>query len=97
MITNMNARINRMFMIDAIFAFGFVGVLWCVVLFVFLHIGSIVGEGAVKTVLMIAGGLVLFFNTAAIVAMVRHYSHEKKIIYEIDILHLDEMRAARKR
>ena len=54
---NMNERIERMFRIDAIFAFGFVAVLWCVVLFVFIQIGTGVSEGSVRTVLMIAGGL----------------------------------------
>jgi len=95
MTENMKTRINKMFRGDAIFAYGFVVVLWAAVIFVFLRVNSLVGGGTVMTVLTIAGALVLLFNTAAIVAMIKHYSHEKDFIYGLDIRHLDEMRKAK--
>lgn len=89
----MRKRIQSMFMLDAVWAFGFVAVLWAVILYVFFQISPLTREGGVDTVLVIGGGLVLLFNTAAIVAMVRHYSHDKDFIYGLDIRHLDEARA----
>lgn len=40
-----------------------------------------------------AGVLVLLFNTASVVAMLRHYDEDRAHIYGIDIHHLDEHRA----
>lgn len=91
----MRKRIQSMFMIDAIWAFSFVAVLWIVVLYVFFQVSPLTQDAGVNTVLVIGGGLVLLFNTAAIVAMVRHYSHDKDYIYGLDIRHLDEARASR--
>lgn len=94
---DMKLRIDRMFAGDRLFAWGFVAVLWVVILFVFIKVYAIIGGGTIATVLMVAGALVLLFNTAAIAAMIRHYGHEKSFIYGLDIRHLDEMRAAKKR
>ena len=92
---DMQTRIQRMFRGDVIFAWGFVAVLWAVIAFVFFDMSALLGGGTVQTALLISGALVLLFNTAAIFAMVRHYSHEKEIIYTIDLRHLDAMRAAK--
>jgi hypothetical protein len=78
-----------MFRQDRIWAFGFVIVLWAVVLFVMLAIRPfIVGDG-IEIVCWIAAAVLVLFNTASITAMVRHYSHDKEHIYGIDIRHLD--------
>lgn len=94
MTETMRARIQSMFMKDAIWALAFVGVLWTVVLYVFFQITPLTSDSGVDIVLVIAAGLVLLFNTAAIIAMIRHYSHDKDYIYGLDIRHLDEARAA---
>jgi len=39
---------------------------------------------------------VLLFNTASIVAMLRHYTSDKHFIYGLDLKHLDEMRRAKR-
>lgn len=91
----MQQRIQSMFRTDAIWAFSFVAVLWIVILYVFFQIMPLTENGGIDTALFVGGGLVLLFNTAAIVAMVRHYSHDKDFIYGLDIRHLDEARAAR--
>lgn len=97
MTQEMDDRIQKMFRGDAWFAWAFVAVLWAVVVFVFFRVSMLTGSGAIQIVLLIGGGLVLFFNTAAILAMVRHYAHEKRFIYGLDIRHLDEMRRMRGR
>lgn len=42
--------------------------------------------------LLFAGAVVLLFNTAAIVAMLRHYREDRDFIYGLDIKFLDEAR-----
>lgn len=92
MAASIQSRVEKMFRGDALFASAFVLVLWAVVIFVFLQVLGLIGGGLIAIVLVVGGGLVLLFNTAAIVAMIRHYSHEKSFIYGLDIRHLDEMR-----
>lgn len=94
---DIKTRIERMYRGDVMFAFGFIGVLWLVMTFVFISVYSAIGVNGITGVLTVGGALVLLFNTAAIVAMVRHYAHEKDFIYGLDIRHLDEMSASRKR
>jgi hypothetical protein len=51
---------------------------------------------AIRVILTISAGLVLLFNTAAVLAMLRHYHNDKHFIYGLDIKHLDEMRQRRR-
>jgi len=73
-------------------ALAFVIGLWIAILFVLFTIWPLITEGGIRIVLGIAALLVLAFNTAAIVAMLRHYGDDKSFIYGLDIMHLDEMR-----
>ena len=82
-------RIETMFSWDRIWAFAFVAALWLVVGFVLLAVNSYITEGAIRVVCWIAALILVVFNTASIVAMVRHYSHDKEYIYGMDIRHLD--------
>ena len=45
--------------------------------------------------LLIGGAVVLLFNTAAILAMLRHYREDRDFMYGLDIKFLDEARAAK--
>ncbi len=93
MTQDLESRIDKMFRLDCIWAWGFVVVLWCVVGFVFYSIHTTIDDSAIDAVLIVAAALLLIFNTASIGAMVRHYSHDKHAIYERDIRHLDAYRA----
>lgn len=86
------SRIERMHQRDRRGALAFVIGLWVAVLFTLFTIWPMVGDGAIRAVLAVAAGLVLAFNTAAIIAMLRHYHDDKHFIYGLDIMHLDEMR-----
>lgn len=88
----LNARIDKMHGGDRIGALAFVVVLWIVVLFVLARIWSNVSDARIAAILIISGGMVLIFNTASIVAMLRHYAGDKHFIYGLDLKHLDEMR-----
>jgi hypothetical protein len=89
-------RIDRMHGRDRIGALAFVIALWVVILFVLAAIWNQVTDGTIRTILVVAGGLVLIFNTASIVAMLRHYASDKHFIYGLDLKHLDEMRRQRR-
>lgn len=91
---NMSARIEAMFKQDRLWALGFVVLLWLSYGFVFLAIDSVNTDPTIRWALIIGGGLVVLYNTASIVAMIKHYVEDKENIYSIDIRHLDEMRSS---
>ena len=78
-----------MFAGDRAWAAGVVVVLWITVLFVMFAVRSLMRDPAIEIVCWIGAGLLLLFNTASIIAMVRHYGQDKAHIYGVDIRHLD--------
>ncbi|MEZ5827102.1 MAG: hypothetical protein R3D30_13935 [Hyphomicrobiales bacterium] len=88
-------RISSMFTQDCLWASGLLAVLWLLYAFVFYEVWPNTGDGDVGLALLISGGLVLLFNTASIVAMIRHYSDDKEHIYGLDLHYLDIMRRAK--
>ncbi|MEZ2132133.1 MULTISPECIES: hypothetical protein [unclassified Sinorhizobium] len=89
-------RIDRMHARDRLGLITFVVVLWCTLLFALFTIWPFISVPALRAILAITCGLVLIFNTAAIVAMLRHYADDKHFIYGLDLKHLDEMRRRRR-
>jgi hypothetical protein len=89
---SLDARIDRMHQGDRRGALAFVIGLWLTMLFALFTMWPLIGDGMIRIVLAISAFLVLAFNTAAIVAMLRHYNDDKAFIYGLDIMHLDEMR-----
>ena len=58
--------------------------------------GVVIGGGLIGSVLhAFIGAVVLLFNSAAIMAMLRHYREDRDFMYGLDIKFLDEARAAR--
>jgi hypothetical protein len=92
----LNARIDKMHAGDRLGALAFVVALWLTILFTLVSIWTNVTNTGIAAILLISGGLLLIFNTAAIVAMLRHYAGDKHFIYGLDIKHLDEMRRQRR-
>jgi hypothetical protein len=88
-------RVHKMFAGDRIWALGAVLTLWGVYAFVFWKLSLTPNADGVLLALGIAGGLVLLFNSASILAMISHYSDDKEHIYGLDIHYLDEMKKAR--
>jgi ascorbate-specific PTS system EIIC-type component UlaA len=66
------------------------------ILFALFSIWPYISVPAIRIILAIACGLVLAFNTAAIIAMLKHYTEDKHFIYGLDLKHLDEMRRRRR-
>jgi hypothetical protein len=67
-------------------------VLWAVYAFTFVTIVLPHADQNVVIALATAGGIVLLFNTAAIIAMLSHYSEDKDNIYGLDLHYLDMMK-----
>lgn len=64
-------------------------VLWLLYAFVFYEVKDYSGSPEVMWALIISGGLVILFNTAAIFAMLFHLSEERDEIYGLDLHYLD--------
>jgi fatty acid desaturase len=90
---DLRSRIDSMFSQDKIMAWIFVVLLWISIVFVYFAIIGLVEDGAMRIVLSIGAFLLLVFNTASMLAMIRHYAHDKDHIYGLDIKHMDENRS----
>jgi hypothetical protein len=51
---------------------------------------------ATKVVLAVAGAVLLIYNVASMLALVRNYERDKDFIYRRDIAHLRELRVTRR-
>lgn len=91
-----DARIRRMYRGDCAWALVALIVLWITILFVFIQVAKGSSDEKVTLALAIGAGTVLLFNTASIIALLRHYTADKVHLYGLDLFYLDEMRAARK-
>ncbi len=89
-------RIEKMYKSDVRNATILITVLWLVILFVLFSVWPIIPLGSIRITVAIGAGLLLLFNTAAIIAMLRHYKEDKRVIYEIDIHFLDEIAERKK-
>lgn len=77
---------------DVLVAWAFVIVLWLAMIFVAIATWDLAPNEGARTMLMFAGAVVLVFNTAAILAMLRHYRQDRDFMYGLDIKFLDEAR-----
>lgn len=81
---------------DVAVAWAFVLGLWFSIIFVALATWNLAPDSTARLVLLIGGATVLLFNTAAIVAMLRHYREDRDFMYGLDIQFLDEAREAKR-
>lgn len=88
----LNQRIEVMHKRDVRVAWAFVIGLWFAVIFVALATWNLAPNSSARTLLLIGGAIVLVFNTAAILAMLRHYREDRDFMYGLDIKFLDEAR-----
>lgn len=87
--SNADPRIASKFSGDRIWSLTAVVTLWALYAFVFYEVKDYVSTPDVFWALAVAGGLVLLFNTAAILAMVAHLSEERDDIYGLDLHYFD--------
>jgi len=82
-------RISSKFAGDRAWSLTAIVVLWLLYAFVFYEVKDYAGSSEVLWSLLISGGLVILFNTAAILAMLFHLSEEREEIYGLDLHYLD--------
>jgi hypothetical protein len=87
--TNSDPRIAAKFSGDRLWSLAAIIVLWVLYAFVFYEIKDYAGSSEVIWALVVAGALVILFNTAAILAMLFHLSEERDEIYGLDLHYLD--------
>lgn len=90
--SDLNQRIEAMYRSDCRGAWALIAILWVAILFVLFMTWPHIPDGTIRIVVLIGAAAILIFNTAAIAAMVKHYSEDKEFIYGLDIKHLDAMR-----
>lgn len=93
--SDLSSRIAAMHRRDITVAWAFVIGLWFAIGFVAMATWSLAPSGAARILLLTGGACVLVFNTAAILAMLRHYREDRDFMYGLDIRFLDEARAAK--
>ncbi|MGN7754591.1 hypothetical protein ACTJJ8_09785 [Agrobacterium radiobacter] len=93
---HLSRRIDKMHARDRAGLISFIVVLWCTMLFALFTVWPFISIPAIRIILSIFCALVLLFNSAAIIAMLRHYVEDREFIYGLDLKHLDEMRARRR-
>ncbi|MCA3554523.1 hypothetical protein [Aestuariivirga sp.] len=93
--SDLNQRIEAMYQGDRRGAWLFVMALWVAIIFVLVMSWPYIPDTGVRAVVLIAAVALLIFNTASVIAMLRHYAEDKTFIYSLDIKHLDEMRKGR--
>lgn len=94
--SDLNQRVAAMHRRDVVIAWIFVVGLWFTLTFVAVVTWPLAPSGPARGVLLLGGAVVLLFNTAAILAMLRHYREDRDFMYGLDIRFLDAARAARK-
>lgn len=94
--SSLSRRIDKMHARDRAGLIAFIVVLWGTMLFALFTVWPFISIPAIRIILSIFCALVLIFNTAAIIAMLRHYVEDKDFIYGLDLKHLDEMRSRRR-
>jgi hypothetical protein len=87
--SDLNQRIEAMYQSDKRNAYILLALLWIVVLFVIIMSWPLIPDSGVRIVSLIGAAAVLIFNTAAVMAMLKHYDDDKHFIYGLDIKMLD--------
>ena len=93
---SLDARIERMYQGDRAWALVALLVLWLTTVFVFFEVAKSSASSGIIVAMVVFAGLVLLFNTASIIALLKHYAEDKAHLYGLDLHYLDEMRKAKR-
>ncbi len=93
--SDLTTRIEAMHKRDVQVAWAFVIGLWVSIVFVAFATWSLAPSSGARLVLLIGAAIILILNTAAIMAMLKHYREDRDFMYGLDIKFLDAA-AARK-
>jgi hypothetical protein len=90
------AEMNAMYRGDRLMAWTFVVLLLIVVPFVVIVLWNVMPDLATKLLLIAASGVLLLYNIASMLSLVRNYRRDKDFIYRRDVAHLRELKVARR-
>ena len=90
--SDLNQRIEALYQSDKRNAYILIALLWIVVLFVIIMSWPYIPDSGVRIISLIGAAAVLIFNTAAVMAMLKHYDEDKAFIYGMDIKMLDAVK-----
>ena len=88
----LEGRVAAMHRRDVWVAWVFVLGLWVAMFFVAIATWDLAPNAVARLLLLGAGVVILVFNTAAILAMLRHYREDRDFMYGLDITFLDASR-----
>jgi hypothetical protein len=80
---------------DRIMAYGFVVAMLVVLPFILIAVWDDVPTTGIKVVLIASCAVVLIYNVASMVALVRNYRQDRDFVYRRDVAHLRERAALR--
>jgi archaellum biogenesis protein FlaJ (TadC family) len=89
-------EMNAMFRRDRWMAIACVIALVIVLPFVYIALWNDMPGTATKVVLAASGVVLLVYNIASMVALVRNYARDRDFIYRRDVAHLRELKVARR-
>ena len=81
---------------DLAMAIAFVVGLLVVLPFLIIVLWSVMPDAGTKVLLVVAVVVLLIYNVASMLALVRNYRRDKNFIYRRDVAHLRELRVARR-
>jgi hypothetical protein len=93
---SMRERIDTMFRNDRIFAYALLIGVWLAVWFVVDQVAALGPPDSFMGLVYLSALALCIFNTASIIAMVRHYEQAKEHIYRQDIQYLDAIAVSNK-
>jgi hypothetical protein len=88
-------QMNAMYTRDRAMAWAFIVALSVVMVFMFLALWSAMPSGAVRVVLLGAGAVLLVYNVAAMLRMIRNFTDDRDFVYRRDVAHARERAALR--
>jgi hypothetical protein len=90
------AQITSLYQRDVAMATAFVVGLLVVLPFMVIALWSVMPDAGTKVLLVAAAAVLLTYNIASMLYLVRNYRRDKDFIYRRDVAHLRELRVARR-
>jgi hypothetical protein len=90
------AQMKSLYQRDLAMATAFVVGLLVVLPFMVIALWSVMPGAGTKVLLVAAAAVLLTYNIASMLSLVRNYRRDKDFIYRRDVAHLRELKAARR-
>jgi hypothetical protein len=89
-------QMARLYELDRRMAAAFVVALLVTLPFVVIAVWNVISDAKARVVLVAAAGVLATYNVASMTKLVANYRRDRDFIYRRDVLHLRELRAARR-